>query len=223
MVVFRGDLAMYRLFLSTGMVALLVGAMVFAAQVREETQKTPPPATNPQKGVFAGEKAPADKQAPAHQKRPRVYLGVFTVPVEDMTNRTRKKLKLPSSDGVYVAEVLPDSPAEEAGIKHGDVITHVNGQLIEDEDELSEDLHKLGAGKEIDLAIVRDGKKQNIKAKLAEVPANQGKFGEGEGNEELAGMCQENAQHIQMLERRISRLEKRLSEMEKARSGRVGQ
>lgn len=213
---------MYRFLLPTGMIALLLGAMVFASQVRDGAQKpTPPPVVNPQKGVISSDKAPAGRQAPAQRQRPRVYLGVFTVPVEDMDGRTRRKLKLPNSDGVFVEEVMPDSPAEQAGLKHGDVITHVNGRLVDDEEELSQDLHKLGAGKEVDLAIVRDGKKQNIKAKLGEVPA--GAFSEDEGNEEVMGMCHEMAQRIDMLERKIYRLEKRLSEMDKGRPNRVGQ
>lgn len=212
---------MYRLLLPTGMAALLVGAVVFAAQVQERSKSSAPPTVVPQKGVISGAKAPAGRQAPAQPHRPRVYLGVFTVPVEDMDGRTRRKLKLSNTDGVFVEEVMPDSPAEEAGIKHGDVITHVNGQLVDDEEELSKDLHKLGAGKEIELAIIRDGKKQSIKAKLGEVPA--GAFSEGEGNEEMMGMCHEMAQRIEMLERKIYRLEKRLSEMEKGRSNRIGQ
>jgi membrane-associated protease RseP (regulator of RpoE activity) len=213
---------MYRLLLPTGMVALLVGAMVFAAQVRDP-QKAPP-TENLQKGAIAGEKALADKQAQSHRKRPRVYLGVFTVPVEDINNRARKKLKLSSNDGVYVAEVLPDSPAEEAGLKHGDVITHVNGKLIEDEDELVKDLNEVGPGKQIDLTVFRDGKKQSMKAELDEIPAGEAGslFNQGDGNEEVMGMCHENAQRIEQLERKISRLEKRLSEMEKSRSSSAG-
>lgn len=213
---------MYRLLLPTGLVALLVGAMVFAAQVRDP-QKAPP-TVNPEKGVISGEKAPAGKPAQPHRKRSRVYLGVFTVPVEDINNRARKKLKLPSSDGVYVAEVLPDSPAEEAGLKHGDVITHVNGKLIEDEDELVKDLNEVGPGKQIDLTVYRDGKKQNLKAELDEIPAGEASalFNQGEGNEEVMGMFHENAQRIEHLERKISRLEKRLSELEKSRSSSAG-
>jgi hypothetical protein len=216
---------MYRLLLPAGVVALLVGAMVlFAGQRREgEQQSSAPPAANPQKGVISGEKAPADKakQAAMHRVRSRCYLGVLTVPVEDMSNRTRKKLKLPSNDGVFVIEVVPDSPAEEAGIKHGDVITHVNDKLIEDEDELCKDLNKMGPGKEVNLCVIREGKKENIKAELDEIPAGHhlaGAPGSEDRDEEMMGMCNENAQRIEQLERKIHRLEKRLSEMEKSRS-----
>ncbi len=220
---------MSRLVLSVGMIALLLSVAALAAQVREPRQTTAPlpqpqqkavaPASGlPAVGKAAVDKnAPADKQAQRRRSRNRVYLGVYTVPVEDMSKRTLKKLKLPSNDGVFVVEVMPDSPADEAGLRHGDVITHVNGKIVEDEEELSNDLHQLGAGKPVKLAVIRDGQKQEITAELEEGPA--GEFsGAGDEDEELMGMFHQNAQRIERLERKISRLEKRLAEMEKTRS-----
>lgn len=215
---------MYRLLLPTGMVALLAGAFLLAAQVRETPQKsTAPPAANrqrdarpeePRKGVIPNENAPQRRGAK------RVYLGVFTVPVEDMTGSTRRKLKLPNNDGVFVIEVMPDSPAEEAGLKQGDVITHVNGKLVDDEEELVADLHKVGAGKKVDLTVIREGKKEEIKAKLGETSARRlgSDAAPDEGEDEVIGMCEHNAECIERLERRISRLEKRLAELEKSGS-----
>src|SRR5579871_729980 len=132
---------MYRVLLPTGMVALVITAMLYSAQARQEAPPAPPaPPENAQK-ARTPEKGVMPLDGPKGQRgAKRVYLGVFTVPVEDMTGGTRRKLKLPSSDGVYVIEVMPDSPAEKAGLKHGDVITHVNGKLVDDEDELVDDL-----------------------------------------------------------------------------------
>lgn len=217
---------MNRFLLPTGMVALLVSALVFGAQARKAPPGAPTaPAANPQNAA-PGERG--GKPMEANQQRrgaKRVYLGVFTVPVEDMTGGARRKLKLPSSDGVYVIDVMPDSPAEQAGLKHGDVITHVNGKLVDDEDELVDDLHKAGAGKQVDLTVFRDGKKQEIKAKLDEIAARA--LGSGaapdEAGEEMEEMLQQNAERIEHLERRLSRMEKRLSEMEKSRSAQSGQ
>ena len=215
---------MRRLLVPTGMVALLAGAMVLAAQVREAPQKTLPPATTaPQKAGNAEKGTPVDGKAARRHEGKHVYLGVVTVPVEDMSGRVRKKLKLPNNDGVFVIDVVPDSPAEEAGVKQGDVITHVDGKLIEDEDELVQDLKKAGAGHKVNLCVIRDGKKQEIKAELAEISGRELGAGESdEANEEIMGMCHENAMRIEQLERKIMRLEKRLSEMEKTRSTKAG-
>ena len=217
---------MYRFWLSTGMVALLVSALVIGAQERKESSDTPPaPAADRQKAVTPEKGVMPMDANQRHRGAKRVYLGVFTVPVEDMTSGSRRKLKLPSSDGVFVIDVMPDSPAEQAGLKHGDVITHVNGKLVDDEDELVDDLKKAGAGKRVDLTVIRDGKKQEIKAKLDEIPARALGAGAGadEGGEEMVEILQQNAERIEHLERQISRLEKRLSEMEKSRSVKSGQ
>lgn len=221
---------MSRLLVPVGMVVFLGSALLFAAQVREDPRRTtvPPPqpgqkAVAPDQGLQPGPKAigdrnkAGDKQPGRRRSRNRVYLGVYTVPVEDMTNRARKKLKLENSEGVFVIEVMPDSPADDAGLRHGDVITHVNGKLIDDEDELAKDLNRVGAGKPIKLTVLRDGKKREVTAELDEAPAGEhsAPAANGDGSEEMIGLCHQNARRIEQLERKISRLEKRLADMQK--------
>jgi len=201
------------------MVALVLSALTVAAQVREEPGQVPTvrPRTG-QKALPPDNDPPIVKKAPADQKagrrQRRVYLGVYTVPVEDLSSRTRRKLKLENTEGVIVVEVMPDSPADEAGLKHGDVIIRANGKPVDDEEELSKDLNQVGPGKPINLDIIREGKRQEVKAQLEE--AQPGDF-RGQGNhqealDEIMGICQQNAQRIERLERKIARLEKRLAE-----------
>jgi membrane-associated protease RseP (regulator of RpoE activity) len=221
---------MSRFLFSAGAVVLLGGAFLFA-QVRPQPSPTVPPpqpgqkAVAPEQGLAPAQransdrKAAADKQAARRRSRSRVYLGVYTVPVEDMSNRSRRKLKLDNTDGVIVVEVMPDSPADDAGLRHGDVITHVNGKLVDDEDELIKDLNQVGPDKPIKLTVIRDGKKREMTAELDEMPAGEhGAFADNQEAEEMMGMCHENAQRIERLERKIARLEKRLADMEKPRS-----
>ncbi|MGH7169750.1 MAG: S1C family serine protease [Gemmataceae bacterium] len=220
---------MSRFVLPAGMVALVLTALTVAAQVRQAPQQAPRApaqagrkALSPDKDLAPRKKASGDQKT---HRRHRVYLGVYTLPVEDLSSRSRKKMKLQSTEGVIVVEVMPDSPADEAGLRHGDVITHVNGKSVEDEDELSKDLNQLGAGKPVKLAVIRDGKKQEIKAELEEAPAFAfpGTGGHEEGIDEMMGMCHHNAQRIERLERQVSRLQKRLADMEKTHSVKTGQ
>jgi len=223
---------MSRFLVPAGLVALVLTAFTIAAQVRDDPRQAPPAparagqkAVSPDKDLAPSKKARADKDTPADKKaqrrreRSRCYLGVCTIPVEDLSNRTRKKMKLQNTDGVIVVEIMPDSPADESGLRHGDVITHVNGKLVEDEEELCEDLNQLGAGKPVKLADIRDGKKQEIKAELEEAPAGEfARFGHEDHMDEMMGMCHQNAQRIERLERKISRLEKRLADLDKTGS-----
>jgi len=223
---------MYKWLLPTGMIALLLSALTLSAQVRQDSTlpapKTAPPKTvAPDRGVTDADKTPSkaptksDKQT-RRRRHSRVYLGVCTLPVEEMSNRMRRKLKLSNTDGVIVVEVMPDSPAEDAGLKHGDVITHVNGKLVDDEEELCDDLNRLGPDKPVKLAVIREGKKQEITAELEEgtaeemMPAHHGFDAGFEGR----GMGREHEllERIDHLERRIYQLENRLQDMERGHS-----
>ncbi len=64
--------------------------------------------------------------------------------------------------------VVPNSPADRAGIKENDIITHVNGQELGEESELSEELQKLKVGDEIELTFLRDGTEMKSKTVLEE-------------------------------------------------------
>lgn len=64
--------------------------------------------------------------------------------------------------------VVPGSPADRAGIKENDIITHVNGQEIKDEMELSEELQKLKVNDEIELTFLRQSEEMKSKTILEE-------------------------------------------------------
>lgn len=64
--------------------------------------------------------------------------------------------------------VVPGSPADRAGIKENDIITHVNGQELAEEMELSEELQKLKVGDEIELTFLRAGEEMKAKTILEE-------------------------------------------------------
>ncbi len=61
--------------------------------------------------------------------------------------------------GPIVQAILPKSPADKAGVKKGDAITHVDGKPIKTRKELSAALRRLRAGTKVQLTLLRDGKK----------------------------------------------------------------
>lgn len=69
-------------------------------------------------------------------------------------------------DGAIIRNVLPDSPAEEAGLKVNDVITHVNGVHRQDHALLIEEVKKHRSGEEIQLTILRGRQSLVIPLKL---------------------------------------------------------
>jgi len=64
--------------------------------------------------------------------------------------------------GLRVKGVTPGGPAEKAGIKHGDVITDVDGKSLASDEDADERLHELKIGQKLKLGVLRDGKKLDI-------------------------------------------------------------
>jgi serine protease Do len=83
--------------------------------------------------------------------RPR--LGIAVAP-SHVARHLRRAVGLPDRDGVLVRGVEEGGPAEEAGIREGDLIVSAAGAPISDPDELHEALEKAGAGK-LSVGLVR--------------------------------------------------------------------
>ncbi|WP_414830897.1 DegQ family serine endoprotease [Alteromonas sp. H39] len=64
--------------------------------------------------------------------------------------------------GAFVSEVQPESAADKAGLQAGDIITAVNGRDLNSFQELRAKIASMGAGAEVELTIVRKGKKMNV-------------------------------------------------------------
>ncbi|MBS0659458.1 MAG: trypsin-like peptidase domain-containing protein [Verrucomicrobia bacterium] len=73
--------------------------------------------------------------------------------------------------GVRVAEVTPNSPAEAAGIKPGDVIVKFNDRAVKDIMALRNRIAETEIDKNVPIELVRDGKPMTVSASIKEVPA----------------------------------------------------
>jgi len=75
--------------------------------------------------------------------------------------------------GALVTNVASGSPAEQAGVQQGDVITAANGQQISSGDDLLVALAHSKPGSTMKLTINRNGSTVTANVKLGELPANQ--------------------------------------------------
>jgi serine protease Do len=98
----------------------------------------------------------------------RAFLGVQT---QSMTEELSAMLKV--NEGALIAEVKPDTPADKAGLKDGDIITKVDGTEIKDNRHLQLTVSHLAPGTEATIEYVRDGKTATVKAKLTRRPDDQ--------------------------------------------------
>lgn len=90
----------------------------------------------------------------------RGYLGVQ---IESLTDEGAKALGLPNANGALVTGVIAGSPAERAGIRRGDVILRINGQILKDNRELARRIAALEIGETATFTIWRDNATITVK------------------------------------------------------------
>lgn len=97
-----------------------------------------------------------------------VKRGMLGVQGGEITSELAEALGYESSTGAFVSQVIPNSAADKAGIKAGDIIVAVNGKSIKTFGELRAKVATLGAGKTVKIEVVRDGKHKTYSVKLGE-------------------------------------------------------
>lgn len=108
------------------------------------------------------------KQLIAYGKVKRGWLGVI---VQEIPLKVKKKLEI--ENGVQVIKVQKNSPAENAGIKTGDIIVSLNDQKIYTPSQLKNIILKLSPGNEIKLEIIRGNKRKTLRIKIKELVDNK--------------------------------------------------
>lgn len=87
-----------------------------------------------------------------------VKRGTMGVLVQNLNPDLASAFHLSSTQGAVVAQVIAHSPADEAGIKPGDVIVAANGKKITDSGEVRNIVGLLRLGARVDLQLIRNGK-----------------------------------------------------------------
>lgn len=98
-----------------------------------------------------------------HGKVTRGWLGVV---VQEVDLNLAKSFKLPKPEGALVAKVLPDSPAQQAGIREGDVLMRYNGNELVSSRSLPPLVGESSPGDTVTLELLRDGRSITIKVEV---------------------------------------------------------
>jgi S1-C subfamily serine protease len=153
-----------------------------------------------------------DQPMPVPQRAP-AFLGVQMAP---LTPELRTQLKVNADAGAVIAEVVPGSPAEKAGLKRDDVVTAANDRPVRSPEDLREAVQQTGAGHELALAVSRGGEKVTVKA--SPQAGTVGYFltpGDERSPSVDVGSMIDQGRRIRELERRVAELEKRLQDLDR--------
>jgi serine protease Do len=111
----------------------------------------------------------AKEVLPQLRERGKVVRGYLGVAVGPVPPDVRGALKLPPERGAVVAEVVPRSPAAQAGLGEGDVITAFQNAPIQSPNELTRRVGGTPPGTQVTLAVVRRGGEQTVHVTLGQL------------------------------------------------------
>jgi len=94
--------------------------------------------------------------------------GRLGVRLEEVDKDDMARLKLKAERGALVKSVEPDSPAQKAGLKEGDVIVSYEGENVRSASQLARLVRETPVGRAVTIEVSRDGSPQTLTATLAE-------------------------------------------------------
>lgn len=93
------------------------------------------------------------------------WIGIYTQTVDE---DLKDAFELDYDNGVIIKMIVPDSPADKAGLEQGDIIIAIDGEDIKNSDELIDFVEGYKPGERIKIKIVRDGDEDVVAVKLGE-------------------------------------------------------
>jgi serine protease Do len=92
----------------------------------------------------------------------KVSHGYMGIGITDVTPENSRFFDVSNAEGAVVTQVEPNSPAAQAGLKVGDVITQLDGHNVNDAGSLQAEVSTKRPGTKIGLTVLRDGKSTSV-------------------------------------------------------------
>jgi serine protease Do len=129
-------------------------------------------------------------QLKEHGRVTRGYLGVS---IQTVTPDIASSLGIKDSKGALVAEVVPGGPAAKAGFEQGDIVTAINGQAVDDANDLTRKVANVPTGQSATLNVSRQGKPMQLKVTIGTRPDAQQLASNEPGKDGMMGPASANA------------------------------
>ena len=100
----------------------------------------------------------------------RGWLGVY---IQPLTKEFAEAYGVDQENGAVISDVMPDTPADKAGLQRGDVVVEIDGDKVKNSQEFVAGIRKHLAGDRITLRVIRQKKAMNVDVTLVEMPGNE--------------------------------------------------
>ncbi|MBT3377088.1 MAG: PDZ domain-containing protein [Lentisphaerae bacterium] len=104
-------------------------------------------------------------------------IGYLGVAIQELPDSLRTHLSLPDGVGLLVAEVVPDSPAEKAGLRKHDIIHRLDDQIVVNPDQFRVLIRMMKPGDTVTITLVRKNRDMAVEAVLGETDDQLGANG----------------------------------------------
>jgi len=108
----------------------------------------------------------------------KVIRGYLGVAIDDVQPNMADFFGLDEAKGVLISQVTEDSAAEKAGLKRGDVVVELDGQVVDSANTFRNRVAMHKPGTRVEIVILRDGKRRTITATLDARPDDTSAAGE---------------------------------------------
>ncbi len=107
------------------------------------------------------------------KEKGRVSRGWLGVLIQDVTRDLAEPFGLPHPVGALVSQVLPESPAEESGLRAGDIILSFDGIEVPTSSSLPPLVGVTKVGVTVQVELMREGEQREVAVTLAELPEDE--------------------------------------------------
>lgn len=99
----------------------------------------------------------------------KVVRGWLGASIQTLDEGLSESFGFKGKKGVLIGSVLPNSPAEKAGLKDGDIVTELNGRPVNTVSQLRNGIAALAPKSKASLLVHRDGKSQHMQVIVGEL------------------------------------------------------
>ncbi|MEO0811813.1 MAG: PDZ domain-containing protein, partial [Myxococcota bacterium] len=134
----------------------------------------------------------------------RVSRGFLGISIQNVDANLSEALGLePNTRGVLVGGVSEDSPAQDGGMKRGDVIVSVDGEAVGSTGELRNTVALAGAENTVEIEVIRDGKKKTLSIRLGARPGDGETVAQGDGQSDAQNEAEAAGVRVTTLDDRL--------------------